>query len=159
LSWLTLITNAMLLPSARALPSCVTQVMKMKKLCVLVIFAATLLFNQKAMTEQLRVVENLRDQQINVPASIPDRNRMKIIDDLMFVDEDGTAAIFIFYDDVRTERHVDLTECYDLGGNLLLVTWIDRLGIRQVAMDRGLLDADTPRVDGTLVMVGVGQEL
>ena len=111
------------------------------------------------MTEQFRVVENLRHQQISQPASIPDRNRMMIADDFMFVGEDGTAAILIFYDDVRTQRHVDLIECYDLDGNLLPVTWIDRLGICQVAMDRGLLDADDPGVDGTLVIVGVGQEL
>ncbi len=123
------------------------------------IFAAALLLNQKAMTEPLRAVENLRHQQISVPASIPDRNRMVLVDDLMFVEENGVAAILIFYDDVRTERQVDLIECYDLEGNLLLIAWIDRLGICQVAMDRGLLDADDPVVDGTLVTVAVGQEL
>ena len=131
----------------------------MKKLCALVIFAAALLLNQKAMTEPLRAVENLRHQQISVPASIPDRNRMVLVDDLMFVEENGVAAILFFYDDVRTERQVDLIECYDLEGNLLLIAWIDRLGICQVAMDRGLLDADDPVVDGTLVTVAVGQEL
>lgn len=131
----------------------------MKKLCALMIFAAALLLNQKAMTEPLRAVENLRHQQISVPASIPDRNRMVLVDDLMFVEENGVAAILIFYDDVRTERQVDLIECYDLEGNLLLIAWIDRLGICQVAMDRGLLDADDPVVDGTLVTVAVGQEL
>lgn len=131
----------------------------MKKVCALMIFAAALLLNQKAMTEPLRAVENLRHQQISVPASIPDRNRMVLVDDLMFVEENGVAAILIFYDDVRTERQVDLIECYDLEGNLLLIAWIDRLGICQVAMDRGLLDADDPVVDGTLVTVAVGQEL
>src|ERR1043165_8439144 len=105
----------------------------MKKLCALMIFAAALLLNQKAMTEPLRAVENLRHQQISVPASIPDRNRMVLVDDLMFVEENGVAAILIFYDDVRTERQVDLIECYDLEGNLLLIAWIDRLGICQVA--------------------------
>jgi hypothetical protein len=131
----------------------------MKKVCALMIFAAALLLNQKAMTEPLRAVENLRHQQISVPASIPDRNRMVLVDDLMFVEENGVAAILIFYDDVRTERQVDLIECYDLEGNLLLIAWIDRLGICQVAMDRGLLDAGDPVVDGTLVTVAVGQEL
>ena len=46
----------------------------MKKLCVLMILTAALLFSQRAMTEQLGVVENLRHEQIHVPASIPDRN-------------------------------------------------------------------------------------
>jgi hypothetical protein len=46
----------------------------MKRLCSLVIFTVALLFSQRAMTEQLGVVENLRHEQIHVPASIPDRN-------------------------------------------------------------------------------------
>lgn len=131
----------------------------MKKLCAFVIFAVALLMNQQAIPEQLRVVENLRHQQISVPASIPDRNRMVIVDDIMRVEDDGMAALLIFYDDPRTARQIDLIECYDLDGNLLLVAWIDRLGICQVAMDRGLLDADDPGIDGTLVMVEVGREL
>jgi hypothetical protein len=84
---------------------------------------------------------------------------MMIVDDLMFVREDGTAAILIFYDDLRTQWYVDLIECYDLDENLPLVTWIDQLGVCRVAMDRGLLDGNDPEVDGTLVMIGVGREL
>ena len=131
----------------------------MKTLCAFVIFAAALVMTQQAIPEELRVVENLRHQQIRVPASVPDRNRMVIVDDIMRVEDDGMAAVLIFYDDPRTGQQVDLIECYDLDGNLLLVAWIDRMGICQVAMDRGLLDADDPRIDGTLVIVAVGREL
>ena len=54
---------------------------------------------------------------------------------------------------------MDYIELYDLEGDLLLVSWIDGFGACQLAMDRGLLNADEPRVDGTLVMIGIGHEL
>jgi hypothetical protein len=132
----------------------------MKKLCVLMILTAALLFNQNAMTESFTVVENLRHEQINLPPSIPDRNRMVVIDYTMFVENSGAAGILIFYDDGRTQREVDYIESYDLEGNLLLVSWIDRFGVCQVAMDRGLLDTEEPEIARTLVLIGgLGREL
>jgi hypothetical protein len=132
----------------------------MKKLCILMILAAALLFNDKAMSEQFRVVENLRHEQINLPPSIPDRNRMLVVDYTMFLEGSGTAGILIFYDDGRTKQEVDYIESYDLEGNLLLVSWIDHFGVCQVAMDRGLIDAEEPEIAGTLVLIGgLGREL
>ena len=57
----------------------------------------------------------------------------------------------IYYDDIRTKWDIDYIELYDLEGRLLLVSWVDRFGVCQVAMDRGLLDADNPKVEGVLV--------
>ena len=131
----------------------------MQKLCALAVLLAALLVNDRAMAEQLTVGENLRHQQITLPASIPDRNHMVVLDYTMFLDDGGAAGILVFYDDVRTKWGVNYIEFYDVEGNLLLVSWIDRFGACQVAMDRGLLDADEPEVDGTLVMIGVGCEL
>jgi len=132
----------------------------MKKLCVLMILTAALFFNQNAMTESFTVVENLRHEQINLPPSIPDRNRMVVIDYTMFIEDSGAAGILIFYDDGRTQREVDYIESYDLEGNLLLVSWIDRFGVCQVAMDRGLLDTEEPEIARTLVLIGgLGREL
>ena len=93
-----------------------------------------------------------------MPASVPERSRMTIVDHIMFVDS-GVAAILIFYDDKTTERELDYIEVYDVEGNLLLLSWIDKTGVCLVAMDQGLLNSDDPEVDGTLVMVGVGREL
>lgn len=48
---------------------------------------------------------------------------------------------------------------HDVTGDLLLVSWIDRFGICQVAMDRGLLDEEHPGIDGVLVMMTGGMAL
>jgi hypothetical protein len=131
----------------------------MKKFYAFVVLLAALLVNDRAMTEQLTVGENLRHEQVRLPPSIPERSQMVVVDSTTFVYDNGASGILIFYDDPRTERAVDYIEFYDLEGNLLLVSWIDRFGVCQVAMDRGLLDADEPEVDGTLVLIGVGREL
>ena len=83
---------------------------------------------------------------------------MTIIDHLMFVDS-GVAAILIFYDDKTTERDLDYVEVYDIERDLLLLSWIDQMGVCQAAVDRGLLNFNEPEIDGTLVIVGVGREL
>ena len=50
----------------------------------------------------------------------------------------------IFYDDPRTKLELDYLEVYDIGGDLLLVSWIDRFGVCQVAIDRALLGRGDP---------------
>jgi hypothetical protein len=124
-----------------------------------VVFLAALLISDRGLTEQLTVGENLRHEQIKLPPAIPERSQMVVVDSTTFVYDNGASGILLFYDDARTKREVDYIEFYDLEGNLLLVSWIDRFGVCQVAMDRGLLDADEPEVDGTLVLIGVGREL
>jgi hypothetical protein len=130
----------------------------MKKLCASIVLIVAVLLGSQGLAEQLRVAENLRQGQVMMPASVPERSRMTIVDHIMFVDS-GVAAILIFYDDKITERELDYIEVYDVEGNLLLLSWIDKTGVCLVAMDRGLLNSDDPEVDGTLVMVGVGREL
>jgi len=130
----------------------------MKKLCASIFLIVAVLLGSQGLAEQLRVAENLRQGQVMMPASVPERSRMTIVDHIMFVDS-GVAAILIFYDDKTTERELDYIEVYDVEGNLLLLSWIDKTGVCLVAMDRGLLNSDDPEVDGTLVMVGVGREL
>jgi hypothetical protein len=131
----------------------------MKKLCGFLVLIAALVLSGKAMTEQLRVGEDLRHERVILPPTIPDRNLMTVVDYTMFIDEAGAAGILIFYNDVRTKWDVDSIETYDVEGNLLLIAWIDRFGISQVAMDRGLLDSAHPVLDGTFVIVGVGMAL
>ena len=131
---------------------------EMKKLCASIVLIVAVLLGSQGLAEQLRVAENLRQGQVMMPASVPERSRMTIVDHIMFVDS-GIAAILIFYDDKTTERELDYIEVYDVEGNLLLLSWIDKTGVCLVAMDRGLLNSDDPEVDGTLVMVGVGREL
>jgi hypothetical protein len=123
------------------------------------LLVALVMGSDAAMTEQLKVGENLRREQVLLPPSMPDRNRMVLRDTLLFLESGGASEIFIYYDDARTKQDIDYIEFYDLEGDLLVVSWIDRRGVCQVAMDRGLLEAENPAVTRKLVVVGVGTEL
>jgi hypothetical protein len=65
----------------------------------------------------------------------------------------------IFYDDPGTKLELDYIEVYNIGGDLLVVSWIDRFGVCQVAIDRALLDENEPAVDGVLVLITGGTVL
>ena len=62
----------------------------------------------------------------------------------------------IFYDDPRTKIEIDYLELYGITGDLLLVTWIDRFGVCQVAIDQALLANEPKTVDGVLVLITGG---
>ena len=131
----------------------------MKALIVLVVFVATLLINDKAMTQQFNMTKNLRQEQVITPPSTPDRNLMAVVQTLTFVEDELGSGVLVFYDDDLTKWKIDYIELYDLEGNLLVVTWIDRFGACQVAIDQGLLDTDDPSIDGILVILEVGTML
>ena len=69
------------------------------------------------------------------------------------------SGIIVFYDDPQTKLDVDYLELYDIDGDLLLVSWIDRFGVCQIAIDRALLDEDRVSVDRVLVLITGGTEL
>jgi hypothetical protein len=123
-----------------------------------VIVVALLFASHNAGNEQLRVGDNLRHEHVLLPVSTPDKNRLVAIDYVMLLDEDGATAILACYDDVQTKLKIDYVEVYDLAGNLLLVSWIDRFGISRFAMDRGLF-REHPVVDRVLVLMTSGTEL
>ena len=131
----------------------------MKALLAFVVLLTALLVSDTAMNQEFTVAENLRHQRVLLPPSTPDRSRMAVMDSVMFLEEGGGAGILVYYDNFTTKWDVDYIEFYDIEGNLLLVSWIDRFGIYQVAMDRGLLDPADPSVDGTLVLIKVGTML
>jgi hypothetical protein len=131
----------------------------MKALIVLVVFVATLLINDKAMAQQFNMTKNLRQEQVITPPSTPDRNLMAVVQTLTFVEDELGSGVLVFYDDDLTKWKIDYIELYDLEGNLLVVTWIDRFGACQVAIDQGLLDTDDPSIDGILVILEVGTML
>ena len=108
---------------------------------------------------QLKFGENLRHERVILPPSTPERAQMTVVDNVMYLDEEGAAGILIYYDDMRTRWEIDYIEFFDVDGELLLIAWIDRFGICHVAMDRGLLNARNPRIDGTLVIIDVGKFL
>jgi hypothetical protein len=134
---------------------------KITKITASVIAAALILFSAHGAPsqQQLKGGENLRHEQVLLPPSVPERAQLGVIDNVMYLDEEGAAGILIYYDDPRTRWETDYIEFYDVAGELLVVTWIDRLGVCHVAMDRGLLDEHNPTVDGTLVIINVGRFL
>jgi hypothetical protein len=112
-----------------------------------------------AESQQLRVGENLRHENLFLPPSTPEKDRLVVIDYGRIEDEAGGVAILIFYDDVRTKPEVDYVELYNVAGDLLLVSWIDPFGIRHLAMDRGLLDEEEPGIDRVFVLITGGISL
>lgn len=121
---------------------------------VLLLFA--MLLPVSAAGGEFREGENLRHERIYLPASTPERGKLTLVDNTMYLDEEGVAGILIYYDDPRTPREIDYIEFYDLEGELLLIAWVDRYGACRVALDRGLLNASSPSVHGILVIVDVG---
>jgi hypothetical protein len=91
-----------------------------------------------------------------LPPSTPDRKGLIAIDYALVADKDTELGILILYDDRRTTRQTDYVEFYDFFGDLVMVSWIDRFGICQTAMDRGLLDRDNPAIERQLVLVTGG---
>lgn len=132
----------------------------MKKLLVSVVaLALPLLLSNVTMTEPLKITQNLRHETVSLPLSTPDKARMAQVDSFLLMERGGAAGVVFFYDDPATKTPVDYIEFYDPEGHLLLVSWIDRLGVCQAAMDRGLLDPNNPKVDRTMVTVTLGTAL
>ena len=132
----------------------------MKKLLSLVfITLALLLFCETAQTEQLRVGSNLRHEKILLPSSAPDKSRLIALDKALVEGDELGVGLLASYDDPQTKLEIDYVEFYDLSGDLLVVSWIDRFGIWRIAIDRGLLNETPPRVDGVLIDLPVGETL
>ena len=132
----------------------------MKKLLVFMLaLALPLLVSKVTMTQPLKIAKNLRHEAVSLPVSTPDKARMAEVDSLLFVEPGGAAGMLFFYDDPGTKTPVDYIEFYDPEGHLLLVSWIDRMGVCQAAMDRGLLDSKNPKVEKVLVIVSMGVAL
>jgi hypothetical protein len=130
---------------------------KMRKIfSALFMVAALLLLSDAEGNEPLRIGENLRHENVLLPYGTPDKNQLVVTDYVMVEEEGGGVGIMISYDDPRTKLETDYLELYGIGGDLLLVSWIDRLGVCQVAIDRALLDKEPQAVDGVLVLITSG---
>jgi len=128
-------------------------------LSALFVLAALLFLCDDGGSEPLRLSENLRHEYVLLPHEAPDRDQLALTDYAMVAEEGGGVGVIIFYDDPRTNWELDYIELYDISGDLLVVSWIDRFGVCQVAIDRALMNKDHPAVDGVLVLVTGGTEL
>lgn len=112
-----------------------------------------LLFSGSLHGEAMRVTENLRRERVLLPPSAPERDRLKLVAFVTIAPEVEIIAALAVYDDPRTKRKVDYLELYDGSGGLLLVSWVDRFGIRRTAMDRRLLQEEASKLEGVLVLL------
>jgi hypothetical protein len=127
----------------------------MKHIATVVALLAALL-SYGTVTAQYRVTENLRHEEVVLPATAPDRSGMVLIDYAMVWDHDLPLFILVSYDDLRTRQAVDYSEVYDLMGNLIVIAWTDRFGIYQVAIDETLLLEENDFAARRLVLVTGG---
>lgn len=121
---------------------------------VLLILLALLLFAKSLYAESMRVTENLRREKVLLPASAPDKNQLTLVG-FVTADEEIIATLAL-YDDPQTERPVDYMELYDTSGSLLMIGWVDELGVRRTAVDRGLLQEEASRLEGVFVLLPEG---
>jgi len=103
--------------------------------------------------ETIRVMENLRGEKILLPSSAPETDRLMLVSFVTMAPETEIIGALASYDDPKTRRSVDYLELYDGTGSLLLISWVDRFGIRRTAMDRGLLQEEASRLEGVLVLL------
>lgn len=104
----------------------------------------------------MRTTENLREETVLLPSSAPDRERLIPISHLTIGSKNDTAGFLVLYDDPQTDRTPDYVELYDLAGHLLVIHWVDEFGIHRIAVDKGLLDKDSPEPVGVLILVNDG---
>jgi len=112
-----------------------------------------LLFSGSLHAETIRVTENLRGETVLLPSSAPETDRLMLVSFVMMAPEAEIIGALAAYDDPITRRSVDYLEFYDGAGSLLLVSWVDRFGIRRTAMDRGILQEEASRLEGVLVLL------
>ncbi len=112
-----------------------------------------LLFSGSLHAETIRVTENLRGETVLLPSSAPETDRLMLVSFVMMAPEAEIIGALAAYDDPKTSRSVDYLEFYDGAGSLLLVSWVDRFGIRRTAMDRGLLQEEASGLKGVLVLL------
>jgi len=115
-----------------------------------------LFFAGNLYAEPMRVAENLRSEAVLVPLSMPNKSQLTPVSFITLSSDAEIVGALVLYDDPQTQRPVDYLELYDGSGGLLLITWVDRFGIRRTAVDRGLLDREAPELEGVLILLPEG---
>jgi hypothetical protein len=118
---------------------------------------AQLLFFGDIRADELQPHDNAAKQQI---VTGPEQHEMRLVSlDPWVIDGElmGAVAAYVF-DDVTTERPVDYWELYNNEGNLLAVSWFDKLGIQRMAIDRGIAEQED-KLEGVFVVVLDGESI
>ncbi len=110
-------------------------------------------FSGSLHAEPVRVTGNLRGEKVLLPPSAPVTDRFMLVSFVTIGPEAERMAALAVYDDPQTRRPIDYLELYDGAGGLLLVSWVDRFGIRRTAMDHGLLQEEALGLEGVLILL------
>ena len=130
---------------------------KRRTICLTTLILPLLLFFAGNLyAEPMRVAENLRSEAVLVPLSMPNKSQLTPVSFITLSSDAEIVGALVLYDDPQTQRPVDYLELYDGSGGLLLITWVDRFGIRRTAVDRGLLDREAPELEGVLILLPEG---
>jgi hypothetical protein len=129
---------------------------RMKNVGLLVCGLGLLLLTVSTESATLRIAENLRREEVLLPHSAPERQRLSKVSFAAIVDEADIIGFSALYDDPRTQRSVDYIELYDPMGELLVICWLDSHGILRVAMDIGLLREEPAELEHILVLIEEG---
>jgi hypothetical protein len=121
---------------------------------VLLGFVAELLFLSYLATKVLGANAPLKQEFL--PASVPERNHLRLISMLPVTVEGVILGRVAVYDDSTTQRPADYLELYNNTDNLVAVSWFDRYGIERTAVDRGLLEG-RDELRGNFVFVFDGE--
>lgn len=114
-------------------------------------FIAVLFFLGFVAARAAEASDNGREQET---VTGPERHQISLVSFDTWVIEGevmGAVATYV-YDDVSSKRPADYWEFYDKEGNLLAVSWYDRLGIRRIAVDRGIVE-EQGELEGIFVVV------
>jgi hypothetical protein len=103
-------------------------------------------------TESLEASENALGQEIFVPASVPEKDRLTLVYFSPFSLEGELVGAVAAYHDPKTERAADYFELYNSTGDLLALSWFDRFGIKRTAVDRGIVE-EKGHLEGIFVVV------
>lgn len=109
-------------------------------------------------TEPLRAGDNTFAQELSLPASMPERDRLILVSLFRLVVEGEISGMVAEYDDPTTESPADYLELYTAEGALLAFSWFDGFGIEWTAIDRGLLE-DADELEGVFVLVLYGDSV
>jgi hypothetical protein len=118
---------------------------------------AQLLFFTDIRAEEVQPSDNATEQE---SVTAPEQHDMSLVSFSPWVVEGevlGGVAEYV-YNDVTTERPADYWELYDREGNLLVISWFDRFGIKRTAVDRGIVE-EKDQLEGIFVVVLDGDSL
>jgi hypothetical protein len=115
--------------------------------------AFLLLFAETLRADLMKHIENLRGDFVLLPLSAPEKSQLVLASFDTLARRAEIIGALASYDDPRTKRPVDYLELYDRTGALLLISWVDRFGIRRTAVDHALLHGDASEPKGVLVLL------